>query len=225
MQVDVSSSAAEFLSRVGHILTSDEARYGLINGIARRLVGNPHFYGSGDPWFRIVRNSNEIWAVAIRTPPFKVLLAHFSGDEAAVARTLVNSISRSLRTIRGVVGDLALADSFARRWCAKYSVSVVGRIAQRIYRLDKVNAVSTAPGCLREASLGEKELVQSWSDSFNSDVFGAASPNKPQEDITPAIERKDVYVWENVGPVSMARKTRPTENGVTVSGVYTPSRA
>jgi len=222
MQVDIYDRSTEFLSRAGHILVSNEARYGLINGIARRLVDNPHFYGEDDPWFCTVQDENEICAVAIRTPPFKVLLAHFSGDPAAIATALVGSISELPQAIPGATGDLEIADPFARQWCAKHDIRVEGTIAQRIYRLDKVSAVDTAPGHLRLASLAEKELLARWSHSFYLDVFAAGSPNTPEADITAAIERKNVYLWEDGVPVSMAARTRPTENGIAVSGVYTP---
>ena len=75
---------------------------------------------------------------------------------------------------------------------------------------------------LEKDKLGEKELLARWSHLSCQDIYGVANRNAPENGITPAIERKDVFLWEDNIPVSMAAKTRPTENGITVSLVYTP---
>jgi predicted GNAT family acetyltransferase len=36
------------------------------------------------------------------------------------------------------------------------------------------------------------------------------------------VEDRDIYIWEDEKPVSMAAQVRPTSNGTSVSLVYTP---
>lgn len=222
MKVEFFSKSTEFLSRTGYLLISNEAKYGLIYGIAKRLVDNPHAYGKADPWFCTVRDEKELCAVAMRTPPHKVLLAYFSGDPVSLADVLIDSISEFSSSIPGVTGDLEIADPFAKHWCAKHKITIEGRMAQRVYKLEKINNIDFAPGKIRMALMGNKELVRQWAHSFHEDVFALASPNTPEDDITPKIEKRELYLWEDGVPVSMAAKGRPTENGITINSVYTP---
>jgi len=94
-------------------------------------------------------------------------------------------------------------------------------MAQRIYRLDKVNDVPLSPGRFRPATMAEKELVLKWLHAFSIETMGGTG-NVPPADITPVLELGWVFLWEDGKPVSMALKTRPTDKGMTVGGVYTP---
>jgi predicted GNAT family acetyltransferase len=222
MDANFSGGAQEFLSSAGSLLASNEPRYGLVNGIVKRLVNAPHYYGPEDPWFCTASDETGICAAAIRTAPFAVLLAHFSGDAKLAARTLADAVSELSSDIPGATGDVEIAGSFAEYWCAMQGVRVTGEQAQRIYRLDNVSATDPAPGHLRVASPVEKELLARWHHSSSEEIYGAAGRKTPEADITPVIERKDIYLWEDSVPVSMAARANPTENGITVNRVYTP---
>jgi uncharacterized protein len=222
MKVNFYVTAQEFLSCAGNRLVINEAKYGLINGLARRLVDNPHYYGKDNPWFCTVSDGRVVLAAAMRTPPYNVILAHFSGNPVAIAEVLVEAVSQFYQVIPGTIGDLELADEFVRQWCSRHHVHIEATMAERIYKLERVNEIKLAPGSIRLASLADKEFLYRWHHSSYQDVYGASSRNVPENDITPAIESKSVYLWEDGAPVSMAIKTRPTENGITVGGVYTP---
>ena len=222
MKIEHLSNPTEFISRAGYMLTSNEARWGLIYGIAKRLVDNPHAYGNPDPWFLVVSDDKGLCALAMRTPPFKVLLAHFSGDLASVTRVLTDSISQLSDTIPGIVGDIEIADRFMEHWFVKHKIIIEGRMAQRVYRLQKINPVKLSSGKLRLATTSDKKLLTKWAHSFHEDVFSSVGPNTPEDDINRKIDKREVYLWEDGVPVSMAAKTRPTENGITINFVYTP---
>ena len=222
MEVEFFSKPAEFLSRTGNLIISNEARYSLINGIARRLVTSPHAYGKDDPWFCTVREEKELCIAAMRTPPHKVLLALFSGDPVSIAMVLADSISAFSPSLPRVIVDLEIADPFAKHWCAKHKITIEERMAQRVYRLEGINNIAFSSGKLRLASIEDKELLTRWMHSFYLDALASASPNTPEDDIAPKINRKEVYLWEDSVPVSMAAKTTPTENGIRINSVYTP---
>ena len=222
MEVEFFSKSTEFLSRTGHLIIGNEARYSLIYGIARRLVINPHAYGKVDPWFCTVRDEKESCVVAMRTPPHKVLLAHFSGDLVSIAKVLADSISAFSPSIPGVIGDLEIADPFAKYWCARHKITIEESIAQRVYWLERINDIAFASGKLRRASMEDKELLKRWMHSFYLDALASASPNTPEDDITSKINRREVYLWEDGLPVSMVAKASPTENGIRIISVYTP---
>ncbi len=221
MKIQYYDTAAGFLFNTEKYLIKDEARYGLIMGIARVVENNPHRYGQDAPWFCTIGTGVEINAVAMRTPPHMVIAAYFSGDIGAIAEELVIAVSHKYKTVPGVLGDKELADAFTEGWCRQRGTGVTHTMAQRIFRLDKVNDVRLSPGKLRVATMADKELVKKWAHAFYIDTFGEAG-NRPESDITPALTLGWVFLWEDEKPVSMAIKARPTDKGMSVGGVYTP---
>jgi hypothetical protein len=222
MNVIYYADAKEFLAHAGKYLAKDEARYGLVLGIAGAVERFPQLYGKEAPWFCSIGTGKEINAVAVRTPPHGVLLAYFFGDIKVVAEKLVAVVYDSYKTVPGIVAEKELGDMFADIWCKKYATKVVYTMEQRIYRLDKVNDVPMSPGRLRVCTAADKDLVKKWWHSFYIDI-GGVERHEPEGDPTRGIEFGFLFFWEvNGKPVSMAAKTRPTEKGMTVGGVYTP---
>ena len=222
MKTEYTTDVSSFLARAGDILARDEARYGLIYGITLRIVENPHFYGSDDPWFCTIEEGNELRAIAMRTPPFGVLLAHFLGDTVSIAKFLAENISHFSPVIPSAVGEGNLTDPFAENWCRLNNVEVVDRMSQFIYRLDNVNDVDLAPVKLRLAVQADSELVSEWSHAFHEEIFSSAGRTESEINLADSIENNDVFLWEDDKTVSMAAKSRSTRKGITVSGVYTP---
>jgi uncharacterized protein len=222
--------ATDFLMQAGKYLAKDEARYGLITGIANNVKDNPNKYGAEPPWFCTIsadpkpfaKLGSEMYAAAWRTPPFMVGLTYFSGSLDLLANELVTAVARKYKEIPGVVGDKKLADVFAGRWCGRHGLKVVNTQTQKVYKLTTVKDVPMAPGKLRAATEADRELVKKWSHGFHVDCFGTNS-KVPESDLTMRIPEGNVFLWEVDGkPVSTAEKTRATVNGETVGGVYTP---
>ena len=88
MNVRQYSNAKEFLSNAGKYLARDEARYGLILGLAKALQRNPNLYGKEPPWFCSIEDGDVINAIGMRTPPHMVLLAYFSGNLKTPGRSV-----------------------------------------------------------------------------------------------------------------------------------------
>ncbi len=216
------SDAAAFLADTQKSLLKDEARYGLMLGIAKRAVEDPRFYGGAIPWFCSIRSGKVLRAAAMRTPPFKVILAQFSGDARAVAGCLLGAVSQKEKALPGAIGDAGLTESFKDLWCETHGVSVQQSMPERLYRLDQVNDLPLAPGHLRQAAAADKELLVKWSHSFHSECFGESS-NEPPLDIVPNIERGEIFHWEDRIPVSAAARGRPTQQGIAVNFVFTPA--
>jgi hypothetical protein len=223
MDVKVYSNAADFLMKTGDLLRFDEARYGLIYGIARAVNANPHHYGEEDPLFCAVNDSNGISALTWRTPPHPVGLAWHAGDPEEVVSLLVETIHSRWAEIPGVTGHREVTEPFADRWCRDFGTSMKSTMAQRIYRLDSVSDVPSVPGRMRLATMADKDLVSEWRRAFVVEAASPTSQNIPEPDVTPFIEKGTVYVWEySENPVSMVMKGRSTEHGMSVTLVYTP---
>jgi predicted GNAT family acetyltransferase len=223
MDVTVYRNAADFLVKTGDLLRSDEARYGLIYGIARLVNADPHHYGEEDPLFCTVNDSNGVSALVWRTPPHPVGLAWHAGNPEQAASLLVGAIHNRWAEIPGVTGHREITDPFADRWCNSFRTSIESTMAQRIYRLDSVNDVPSVPGRMRLATLADKDLVSEWRRAFVVEAATPISRNVPERDVTPSIEEGLVYLWEySKNPVSMVVKGRPTEHGMSLTLVYTP---
>jgi len=222
MRVRCLPSARAFLDAVAADLLADEIRHSLAYGVAERVAIDAHAFGPQAPWFLIVQDSARACATAIRTPPHRVILSHFRGDAGSVCAVLIRSIHRVNARIPGVVGEKGVADQFTRDWCAAYGATVKGVMAQRIYRLTEVVRPSFAPGAIREATIGDAELVESWSAAFQREAVGDEPAATRRELYRERILRGGIYLWEHGVPVSMAVSTRPTRNGISIGGVYTP---
>jgi predicted GNAT family acetyltransferase len=223
MKVQFFSTANEFLSIAGKRLEHDEARWGLVLGLARIVVDNPHRYGSADPWFCAALEGDILRAVALRTPPYKVLLAHVSGDPAALADELVAAVAKKNSEIPGVSGDKELADKFAALWSVKQKIGINAEftVNQRIYKLTKVNDLPLSPGHFQKAIEKDLPLVKQWADAFHLHTRGDVRVS-PENDASFYVSKGWVYFWVDGKPVSMAMKSRPTEHGTAVGYVYTP---
>jgi len=223
MDVKVYSNAPHFLVKTGDLLRSDEARYGLIYGIARLVNANLHHYGEEAPLFCVVNDSNGISAIAWRTPPYPVGLAWHAGDPEEAVSLLIAAIHSRWAEIPGVAGHREVTDPFADRWCKSFRTSIESTMAQRIYRLDSVNNVPSVPGRMRLATVADRDLVSEWRRAFTVEAAAPTSRNIPERDVTPFIEEGVIYLWEYPeSPVCMVVKGRPTEHGMSVTLVYTP---
>jgi predicted GNAT family acetyltransferase len=223
MEVRTYATAAEFLSHAGKYLAKDEARYGLIFGVSKRLLKTPHVYGQDDPWFCAVSDETVICAAAMRTPPHKVVLAHFNGDATAAAESLADAVFKIETVLPGVLGDKDLTVRFMETWRRRHGVTVREDLTvnQRIYKLEKVNGVPISLGRMRPAMEADSELVKKWTRAFHVGASGAAR-NMPETNVAPLIDEGAVFFWEDGEPVSMAMKYRPTDRSMDVSTVYTP---
>lgn len=222
MRLKEYTNTADFLRENLKYLQSDEVRYGLIYGIARRLVINPHYYGNEDPWFCVVGDDAGAGTFAWRTPPYAVGLAYYSGETKETVSLLLEVVHDRWQEIPGVIGHREVTDLFTEKWSGNFGAIVKSTMAQRIYRLDSVNRIPAAPGWMRPAMLIDKDLVYSWILAFNIDT-GENTILPSIENITHRIETGELYLWENNGkPVSLVGKGRSTDHGVTIGPVYTP---
>jgi ribosomal protein S18 acetylase RimI-like enzyme len=220
MDIKYYQDAADFLAHTGEYLLKDEARYGLITGIARILETHPESFGE-EAWFCSVDTGKDINAIAIRTPPRNVLLAYFSGSLETIGEHLVAAVSDKYETIPGITSDKELGNIFTELWCKKHDIKISFTMSQRIHRLDKVNDVPLSPGTFRAATMVDKGLLTEWFEGFRIDI-GGEEMNEPEVNFMPALELGWIFLWEDGRPVSMATKSRPTEKGMNVTGVYTP---
>jgi predicted GNAT family acetyltransferase len=213
-------TVASFLSGVGKYLAEDEALHEGILGMSNAMQRRPALFPMEDRWFCSIDTSNKINTAAMYARDV-LILDYFSGDINDITNELVKAVTGALKNLQAVRGDKILVDAFAQKWCRSRNVKIKFKMEQELYRLDKVNDVPLSPGRMRVATMAEKDLVLDWFHHFHLDVSGEEREGW-EATILPAVEAGWVFFWEDGKPVAMATKTAPTDNGMSVGGVYTP---
>lgn len=124
-----------------------------------------------------------------------------------------------------VVAPRELAQSFAQAREARFGESWRVRMAQGVFRLERVSPPAPCPGHFRRALPADAERLSHWKQAFVRESL-------PQEvqpltayraAVEAQIQEQRLFVWEHAGRmVSMAGRVRETPHGTAVSLVYTP---
>ncbi len=220
MNLRTFATVGDFLRVVGPTLYASEAENSLLLGVAQRLADG-HRYGDDAPFFACVEEAGEFPVIALRTPPYNLLLCADEAHSSGLA-CLCDSLADAGATLPGVHGRVDVATTFAAIWVAKVGVRAEAGMGQRLYRLDRVLAPSGVSGRARWAREADLDLLAEWAGSF----IDEAVPNDPKHDVRGMIERsvaaQGLLVWESGEPVSMCARTRPTAHSASISLVYTP---
>jgi GNAT superfamily N-acetyltransferase len=225
------ASAASLLAEAGDFLVAREAEHNLPLGILGTLRDQPGPYPES-PYLATVADADGIALVAVRTPPYGVVLSEpgTAGErlEAAVD-ALVRDLAGADPGMRSALGPRSVVDLFADRWRA-----ATGRVAttesnERIYRLSRVIPARPARGRWRIAEGGDDALLRAWLHAFHVEALPAGSPQPDQDVYVGRLVRREdrfAYLWEIEGaPVSLAVAGARTPNGRRIGPVYTPPEA
>lgn len=223
-------TATPFLAKMRPLLEANEARNGLMLGIALRAETDPHFYGS-DPYFATAADANGIVVAALMTPPHGVIL-YCDRDPAdqetinAALQALADNLQADSWPVPTVQGPTAVAHLFAQIWATLTGITYQVATELRVFALHQVIHPSYSPGHLRQATLADLALAIQWFQAFEREIHLGEADFQDEERlhkvITQRIADGYLYFWEHEQPVSMAGLTRPTARGITIGPVYTP---
>lgn len=209
-----------FLASAGPLLEKSEDIYGLPLGLAEALrtarpARAPHL-------IRLLRHG-ETLAIAMQTPPMNLVL---SEADDSLLRELTRFLHSENARFPGVVGPPATAETFARLWSAAIGGGYELGMAQKIYRLDRVIFPAKVPGSFRVGRAKDVARIEAWFVAFAEESLPAGD-GRTRADwrafAAKAVENGHVFLWEDGGKtVAMANVSRPTRNGISINGVYTP---
>lgn len=217
-------SAAGFLAGAGSFLEKRETENNLVLGILSDLEIGPSF-GDEAPYLACVRSGADVVGVAIRTPPFGVVLSVM--EEPGAAADLAADVFLQYSEIPGVLGPLEPSAAFVKAWGRLTQTTARLSRHERIHRCGRVKQIESSPGRMRALEETDLPLVVRWMQSFMSEVL----PEQHREDaqVLAAIERRrssrdgGVFLWEVDGDVvTMAGCGGRTPNSIRVGPVYTP---
>ena len=217
------NDANELISLSGAYLELNEGENSLPIGLAYRLAKNPRYYGPESPLLLSILEQSRAVGVAIMTPPRSLILSKF---ETSIEAAMVH-LTRYLRgidmPIPGVAGPATEAQVFSDCWVEgmpNVSSRIVVRL--RIFEARKVADLPLSPGKLRLAGISDQPLMVQWLAAFSEAIGEPVDSNTTRSNVEQYIEDRQLYIWDDGGPVSIATETRPTRNGTTISTVYTP---
>lgn len=215
--------AAGFLARSQIYLEAREAVNSLMLGTCLRLKQYPERI-TNSPYLATIEKGVLVYLAAMLTPPFHLVLASHHHDILPGLELIVHDLLVRDWSVPGVTAPKSLAQSFAEQWVKKAGCAYALEMSQRIYECRAVIPPASIPGSLRLASMDDLELVASWFLAFWEETFPHRRHNAEDalELAHSRLSDGDVYLWDHDLPVSMAAKTRPTLNGISVNFVYTP---
>ena len=177
-----------------------------------------------------VFDGSELVLGALRTPPHRLNLAH-TGRGTAGLDALLRRLVDDEVAIPGVVGERAVAETFAACWVAETGQTISTRerhgAAQNLYEVTRVVPPVRVAGAMRPARRDEREITLRWEMAFSVDA-GLPAAEREADYIARFVDEGlgdgTFFVWEvDRSPVATARLRRVAEIGARVSGVYTPN--
>jgi len=221
-------TATLFLAKMRVLLEADEARNGLMLGLALRVEGEPQAYGRGDPYFATTEDEAGIVAAALMTPPHGLLLYCTRDSDAAEVTAALTAIAQQLQadgwSLPTVNGPRAIATCFADCWSRLTDVPYELVMATRVFVLRTVRHPHDSAGHLRAATAADHALAVAWLRAFDRE----SQPMQEQEEeqFHKSVRQKtaagQLFFWEDGQPVSMVGLSRPTARGISIGPVYTP---
>ncbi|XQQ07559.1 MAG: GNAT family N-acetyltransferase [Leptolyngbya sp. IPPAS B-1204] len=218
MQLRQFDNIKAFHSIVQDYLLQSEAEHNLMLGILHTLLHYPERYPEL-PYLAVVETSGKILAVAIRTPPYKLVLSKALNLAAIqlIAQNL-QDLGESLPGVSGLVAEVAV---FLQAWQALTGQSYRRVMEMRIHQLTQVESVATAGGHLRLATEADRSLLVEWCTAFASEI-GEVVIDVPEKMVDAGLKRQSIYLWDDGMPVSWASGSQSLPTAARIGPVYTP---
>lgn len=206
----------EFLDTVGDYLMQDEVLANLPLGILHSLKKNPE-----SAFLAVVTEDGRIQLVLVKTTSHLVIHGHGDRLKPAVSSAIDFLIDNDV-PIPSIIGPRDVADLFTGAWRERTNISGQVEMEQWIYRLDIVKAAPRNPGYLRPAQQADLYMITQWVHDFAAEALEQITMEQAQRLAQSGIADQTIFLWQDGETVTMAKKTRPTENGVVINLVYTP---
>lgn len=221
MKIHHFDNPQQYYERVKYYLLQHEADHSLILGMSNTLIRSfEHF--SQQPYLVAVEDET-ILAVALRTPPLKLILSKAVNTEA-IALIAQDLYSHS-QPLPSVIAPATEAKTFADAWQALTGQSYKIGMRSRIYQLETVQPIPKASGYLRRATQCDRQLLISWCKAFIREAIGNdAVKNDEYRLVDRHLSEGSLYFWQDNIPVSMAGFSGKTPNGIRINLVYTPPK-
>lgn len=229
MRLERFGDVGTYAAQVEPYLLGHEATHCLPLGLLATLPAEPLPNGEM-PYMALVEQQDAVALVALRTPPFGLILsllapeiaANPDATNAALALVADDVAARYAGRLPGVNGPVPVSRLFAEQWERRMGRAARLVVQERVYQLESVIPV-LAPGTMRPVAEGDRDLLTRWMAEFAAEALA-------HEAIDPAVwvERylaspsRGGYIWEDGAPVTWVGYGNPTPHGIRIGPVYTP---
>jgi ribosomal protein S18 acetylase RimI-like enzyme len=221
----------EFYTLCYHFLAEHEAENNLIFGILETLRTNIYAYDpTFAPEFVAIFDNKDIVLVSIRTPPYNQLISYTKKKDSIPV--LVDFLAETGVDIPGVLGFKDGALLFAELWAKRHEKNKILNMNERMYKLDQVNPQTIGKNIFEVATDEHLDLLIHYAQNFAQEVFANTSQDqiaRNQVQLTKGMEKwiteKIIYILKVHNQiVSIAKASRDTPNGRSITLVYTPPK-
>jgi predicted GNAT family acetyltransferase len=215
MHVELVDDPSLFLAATGAHLAASPARHNLILSLAHaRLV---HPVPGRYAW---AHHRGRVVAVAFQSPlTFPFVLG--PGPRAAV-RALARALACVVPDAPGVTGEAPSASVFAGEWATTTRARVAPREAQRLFRATRVRRPRDVSGRLRRATTADLAIATEWVGCFQEEIGEPASAAHVRYEAERLVAERELWCWDDDGPVAITSATPVYEGVARVRHVYTP---
>lgn len=209
-----------FSDRVMTALLDEEAKnslmIGVLNNVKQGIYETFHQF--------TVEEDGELLAILQVTPPHPLHYIIVKKERSDLLPSfIIPHLLKEEVPFSEVVSERQQAERFATAWQEITSGTSEMFMSQGLYRLDSVEDIDMATGRMREATMADKAQLEAWYSAFEVESgLRSSPPEKVTKAVQTMLDREEAVFWEVDGQVvSCAKRARPTENGITVSFVYT----
>ncbi|EOO38204.1 GNAT family N-acetyltransferase [Bacillus mycoides] len=218
IQLHVYEEILNFTEEVKPFLEKNEQENNLILGVLQ-MVQEPIFIG-------VAKQEEEIAAVFLQTEEKKQIIVATSEISAVAIKELAKELTKVYPHIPGLIGNKKIVQKLAEEIAVLENKKTNVAMEQGIYELKQVKKKWNGDGIFREVSSDELTLIEQWIYQFCEDVKLPTTKEEAKQTAHTLITNRCLFGLEVDGKiVSVAAKTRPTTNNITVNFVYTPKEA
>ncbi|MGH1259097.1 MULTISPECIES: GNAT family N-acetyltransferase [Bacillus] len=218
IQLHVYEEILNFKEEVTPFLEKNEQENNLILGVLQ-MVQQPIFMG-------VAKQEEEIAVVFLQTEEKKQIIVATSEIAEEDIVELAKKLTKVYSNVPRLIGNKKIVQKLAEEIAVLENKKTTVAMEQGIYELKQVKKKWNGDGVFREVSSDELTLIEQWIYQFCEDVRLPTTKEEAKQTAHTLITNRRLFGLEVDGKlVSVAAKTRPTTNNITVNFVYTPKEA
>ncbi|GAB6471844.1 GNAT family N-acetyltransferase [Bacillus cereus] len=215
IQLHVYEEIVNFKEEVTPFLEKNEQENNLILGVLQ-MVHQPIFMG-------IAKQGEEIAVVFLQTEEKKQIIVATSEIAEEDIVELAKKLAEVYPNVPGLIGNKKIVQRLAEEIAVLANKKTTVAMEQGIYELKQVEKKWNGDEVFREVNSDELTLIEQWIYQFCEDVNLPTTKEEAKQTAHTLITNHRLFGLEVDGKlVSVAAKTRPTKNNITVNFVYTP---
>ncbi|WP_212935336.1 GNAT family N-acetyltransferase [Bacillus hominis] len=214
IQLHVYEEVLRFKEDAIPFLEENEQENNLILGVLQ-MVQEPIFMG-------VAKQEEEIAAVFLQTVEKQIIVATSEMAEESIVE-LAKKLAEVYPNVSGLIGNKKIVQRLVEEIAVLENKKTTVAMEQGIYELKQVKKKWNGDGIFREVSSDRLTLIEQWIYQFCEDVKLPTTKEEAKQTAHTLITNRRLFGLEVDGKlVSVAAKTRPTANNITVNFVYTP---